>query len=179
MLFHLSRYDFRLPRYRRVKQRVIFDRLPSPSLSLTRISRSHLASLTYPKVQTSDRRDSWKTHFPGRINRSLDSATIHSLYPKRYGYFESLYLGNELRYRDNSKSGFNGMLFSISWVGFDNKIFNSLLYTFYKKSQTREWNDLYKDLNILANDQNKLRSTFRNNKKLTSYVTYIKDIDTE
>lgn len=71
------------------------------------------------------------------------------------------------------------MLFSISWVGFDNKIFNSLLYTFYKKSQTREWNDLYKDLNTLANDQNKLRSTFRNNKKLTSYVTYIKDIDTE
>ena len=71
------------------------------------------------------------------------------------------------------------MLFSISWVGFDNKIFNSLLYTFYKRSQTREWNDLYKDLNTLASDQNKLRSPFRNNKKLTSYVTYIKDMDTE
>ena len=57
-LFHLSRYDFRLPRYRRVKQKVIFNRLLSPSLSLTRTSRSHLRSLTYPKLQTSGRRDS-------------------------------------------------------------------------------------------------------------------------
>ena len=86
---------------------------------------------------------------------------------KRYEYFESLYLGNRLKYRDNSKSGFNGMLFSTSWVGFDDKIFNLLFYTFYKKSQTREWNDLYKDLSTLVSDQNKLRSTFRNNKKIS------------
>ena len=57
-LFHLSRYDFRLPRYRRVEQKVIFNRLLSPSLSLTRTSRSHLVSLAYPKLQTSGRRDS-------------------------------------------------------------------------------------------------------------------------
>ena len=30
-LFHLSRYDFRLPSYRRVKRKVIFNRLLSPS----------------------------------------------------------------------------------------------------------------------------------------------------
>ena len=60
MLFHSSRYDFRFPRYRRVKKKVIFNRLLSLSLTLTRISRSHLGLLTYPKLQTSDRRDSWK-----------------------------------------------------------------------------------------------------------------------
>ena len=53
-VFGPSRYDFRFPRYRRVKKRVIFNRLLSPSLSLTRTSRSHLASLTYLNLQTSD-----------------------------------------------------------------------------------------------------------------------------
>ena len=33
MLFHLSRYDFRFPRYLRVKKRIIFNRLLFPSLS--------------------------------------------------------------------------------------------------------------------------------------------------
>ena len=36
MSFRLSRYDLWLPRYRRLKKRVIFDRLLSPSLSLIR-----------------------------------------------------------------------------------------------------------------------------------------------
>ena len=58
--FHSSRYDFRLPRYRRAKEKVIFNRLLPPFLSLIRVSRSHLHSPTYPKLQTSDRRDSWK-----------------------------------------------------------------------------------------------------------------------
>ena len=38
------------------------------------------------------------------------------------GHFESLYLDNGLRYRDKTKSDFNGMVFSISWTAFD-KIF--------------------------------------------------------
>ena len=53
-LFRLSRYDFRFPRYRRAKKIVIFNRFPSPSLSLTR--DIYLARI-YPKLQTSDRRD--------------------------------------------------------------------------------------------------------------------------
>ena len=59
-LFHSFRYDFRLSRYRRAKRRVIFNRLLSPSLLLIRTSRSHFALLTYPKLQTSDKHDSWK-----------------------------------------------------------------------------------------------------------------------
>ena len=61
-VFGPSRYDFRLPRYRRVKKEVIFNRLLSPSLSLIRTSRSRLASLTYLNLQTSDGRDSWKNN---------------------------------------------------------------------------------------------------------------------
>ena len=61
-LFGPSRYDFRLPRYRRAKKEVIFNRLLSPSLSLIRTSRSRLASLTYLNLQTSDGRDSWKNN---------------------------------------------------------------------------------------------------------------------
>ena len=45
-LFDSSRYDSRLPSYRRAKGKVIFDRLLSPSLS-------RLVSLTYPKLETS------------------------------------------------------------------------------------------------------------------------------
>ena len=116
-LFDLFRYDFRFPRYRRVKERVIFNRLLSSFLSHTRNSRSHLVSLTYTKFQTSDRRDSRKsrsTQFPGKIYRSLDGATIHNFCTfEHYGYFESLYLGNRLRYREKSKSGFIGMVSSI------------------------------------------------------------------
>ena len=34
-------------------------------------------------------------------------------YVKRYGNFESLYLGNGLRYRDKTKRDLNGTIFSI------------------------------------------------------------------
>ena len=51
MLFYSFRYRFWLPRYRRVKKRLIFNRLRSLSLSLIRTSRSRLVSLTYPKRQ--------------------------------------------------------------------------------------------------------------------------------
>ena len=80
-LFDLSRYDFRLPRYRRVKGRVIFNHLPSPSLSLTRTSRSRLVSLTCPKSQTSDRRISQKERVVRNSRkkyRSLDRGPIHN-----------------------------------------------------------------------------------------------------
>ena len=80
-LFDLSRYDFRLLRYRRVKGKVIFNRLPSPSLSLTRTSRSHFCPLTYPKLQTSGRRDSWKNvvRISKKKYRSVGHGPIHNL----------------------------------------------------------------------------------------------------
>ena len=122
MLFDLSRYDFRLPRYRRVKTKAIFNRLLSPSFSLTRNFHSHLVSLTYPKLQTSDRRDSWKNVvFPGK---NVGHEPIHNICVKRYVNFKPLYLGNRLRYRDKSKSEFNGMVSSIFWVDFNIKIFS-------------------------------------------------------
>ena len=113
--FRLFRYDFRFPRYRRVKERIIFNRLLTLSLSLIRISRSHLVSLTYPKSQTSDRRDSWKNVVRTfKKNRSLDGATIQILYClKCYEHFTFLYLGNKLRYRDESKRDFNGVIYCI------------------------------------------------------------------
>ena len=81
-LFHLSRYHFRFPRYRRAKQRVIFNRSLFLSLSLIRTSRSHLLSLTYLKLQTSDRRDSRKNVVrASKIYRSIDGATIHIFSP--------------------------------------------------------------------------------------------------
>ena len=81
-LFHLSRYRFRFPRYRRAKQRVIFNRSLFLSLSLIRTSRSRLLSLTYLKLQTSDRRDSRKNVVrASKIYRSIDGATIHIFSP--------------------------------------------------------------------------------------------------
>lgn len=79
--FHLSRYDFRLPRYRRVKKKVIFNRLLPPSLSPIRISRSHLLSPTYPKLQTRVRRDSWKSvvRISKKKCRSVGYGSIHDL----------------------------------------------------------------------------------------------------
>ena len=127
-LFHLSRYHFRFPRYRRAKQRVIFNRSLFLSLSLIRTSRSHLLSLTYLKLQTSDRRDSRKNVVrASKIYRSIDGATIHIFCTivKHHGHFESLYLGNGSRYRDEWKTDFNGMVSSIFWVHFDDKIVNS------------------------------------------------------
>ena len=127
MLFDLSRYNFRLPRYRRVKTKAIFNRLLSPSFSLTRNFHSHLVSLTYPKLQTSDRRDSWKNVvFPGK---NVGHEPIHNICVKRYVNFKPLYLGNRLRYRDKSKSEFNGMVSSIFRVDFKAKIFNSLSFS--------------------------------------------------
>ena len=114
MLFHLSRSDFRFSRYRRVKRRVIFNRLISLSLSLTRISRSHFVSLTYTKLQISGRRNSWKDVV--RVSRKkmqVRDPFITSALCKCYGHFKSLYLGNQLRYRDKSKRDFNGIIFSI------------------------------------------------------------------
>ena len=123
-LFRLSRYDFRLPRYRRVKRRIIFHRLLSPSSSLIRISRSHLVSLTYLKLQTSDRRDSWKNVgcISRNVYRSLTAPTLR--YVTRYGNFECLYLGNGLRYQDGSKSDLIGTISSTFPTGFDHKILN-------------------------------------------------------
>ena len=71
--FHLSRYNFRLPRYRRVKERVISGRLLSPSLSLTRTSRSHLAHTDLSQI--ADKRQTEflekRITFPGKISRSV------------------------------------------------------------------------------------------------------------
>ena len=64
-LFCLSRYNFRLPRYRRVKRKVIFNRLLAP---------------IHFNVQTNGRHDSWKTvrtHFQEKI---WVTAPIHNLH---------------------------------------------------------------------------------------------------
>ena len=58
---------------------------------------------------------------------------------KRCGYFNSLYLGNRLRYRDNSKREFNGMIFSISWVCFKDDIFSFSSRFLYEKSNLHLW----------------------------------------
>ena len=118
--FHSSRYNFRLPRYRRVKKRVIFNRLPSLSLSLTRTSRSHLLSLTYPKFQTSDRRDSWKSTVNVKVSRKNK---VHSWISSHRLKREILilYLSNRLRYRDKTKSDFNGMSIPIFWANYNVK----------------------------------------------------------
>ena len=135
-LFHLFRYRFQFPRYRRVKERVIFNRLRFSSLSHTRISRSRFIPLTYLKLQTSDSRDSWKNviratpgnsvHISKKRCRSLDRGPIHNPYATLIvtGHFESLYLDIQLRYRDKTKTDFNGTVSFISCGWFHDKIFN-------------------------------------------------------
>ena len=75
--FHSSRYDFRLPRYRRAKTRLIFNRLLPPSSLLRRTSRSHLASLTYPKLEASVSRKKYRSVCRGPIRnlRAILNAT--------------------------------------------------------------------------------------------------------
>ena len=106
-LFHSFRYDFRLPRYRRAKTRLIFNRLLPPSSLLRRTSRSHLASLTYPKLEASVSRKKY---------RSVCRGPIHNIRAVLRN-FESLYLSNELRYRDKSKSRFESTVSPIFWTG--------------------------------------------------------------
>ena len=84
MRFHLSRYDFRLPRYRRAKRKVIFDRLLSLSFSLTRISRSRLVSLTYPKLPDKQQLRFLEIALPGKKSRSVGRGPIHNFFPTRY-----------------------------------------------------------------------------------------------
>ena len=52
-LFDSSRYDFRFPRYRRVKRKIIFNRLLSPSSSDNRISRSRSPDWPIPNSRQS------------------------------------------------------------------------------------------------------------------------------
>ena len=116
---------------------------------LTRISRSHLVSLIYPKLQTSDRRNSWKNvvRISTKKCRSVTRGPIHNFCAsfKHHGNFESLYLGNRLRYRDNSKSDFNGTIFSTCRMDFDDKIFTFFSLFFHTKNQSAfiTFNNLY------------------------------------
>ena len=120
-LFDLSRYDFRFPRYRRAKKKVIFNRLPSlrPCRLFGPLAR---ASSLWPNPNSRQATDAipgktWEA-FPRKICRSLTRESIHNLCTvfKRHGHFESLYLGNRSRYRDEPKSDFDSMLSSIFWV---------------------------------------------------------------
>ena len=80
-LFDLSQYDFRFPRYRRTKKRVIFNCLLSPSLLFTGTSRSHLVSLTYPEFQTNTD-EILSTHIirvSRKIYRSVGRVPVHNL----------------------------------------------------------------------------------------------------
>ena len=122
--FHLLRYHFRFPRYRRVKKRVIFDRLPSPSFSF--YSKLSLAPSLTDLSQTADKRqtrflEKRSTHFQEEIQ------VIHN----RYENFELSYLDNRLRYRDKTKRDFNGTVSSIPRVDFnDISIFPHVFFPF-------------------------------------------------
>ena len=120
MHFRLSANNSRFPRYRRVKESVIFDRfLLSPYSDL---SLALLASLTYSRLQTSDRHNSWKNIilrfleeyvFPEKKRcRSLGRGFIRSCL-NGMEILQSLYLANRLRYRNKTKSDFNGTVSSI------------------------------------------------------------------
>ena len=132
-LFDSSRYDFRFPRYRRVKKEVIFNRLLSSSSSLIRTSRSHLASLTYLNLQTSDGRDSWKNN-SARFQEEMQvsGSRTHSQFLTLN--FKPLYLGDHLIYRDETKRGFNVMAFSVIRIDFDDKSVNYFSHFFQQKN---------------------------------------------
>lgn len=51
---------------------------------------------------------------------------------KYYGHFEPLYLDNQSRYRNETKRRFNGMVLSISWPSFDERIYSSF-FVFFKR----------------------------------------------
>lgn len=52
-----------------------------------------------------------------------------------YRDFESLYLGNESRYSDEWKSGFDSMIPCTFWTDFDDKIFYVFSRCLHKNSQ--------------------------------------------
>ena len=94
--FCLSRYNFRFPRYRRVKRKLIFNRFQIPAKYY-----KFLEKRTFRKKYSQVR-------------------SRHALCLKRY---ESLYLDNRLRYRNESKRSFGVTILSVSRVDFDGKIF--------------------------------------------------------
>ena len=81
-LFDLSQYDFRFPRYRRAKKKVIFNRLPSlrPCRLFGPLAR---ASSLWPNPNSRQATDAipgktWEA-FPRKICRSLTRESIHNL----------------------------------------------------------------------------------------------------
>ncbi|XP_031776461.1 uncharacterized protein LOC116415607 [Apis florea] len=83
MPFHSLCYDFRFPRYHRVKKRQMAEAIPEGK----------------------------RMQFQKEI--SITGLVRNLCYNfKHYGHFERLYLGNRLRYRDESKSESNGMVSS-------------------------------------------------------------------
>ena len=131
-LFDSSRYDFRFPRYRRAKGKVIFLIVCHPCRSLVAGSRSLSLGLsqTPDEWQTTrflEKRSS--THFPGIICRPVGRELIHNLRVASniiiYGFFEpplAPYIS--AIDRDKTKSGSNDTVSSIfPRVGFKDAIF--------------------------------------------------------
>ena len=112
-LFHLSRYHFRFPRYHRIKKRIIFNLRPCCLLG----SLARTSTLTYPKLQTSGRRDSWKKIV--RISRKNEGRElIHNFTTVLNGHFESLYLSNQSSYQNKIKTDINCYIFLYFLNGF-------------------------------------------------------------
>ena len=144
-LFDLSSYDFRFRRYPRVKERVIFNRLLSPFFSFLLGSLALADLYQVPdKWQTRfpERHDSWKdvVHISRKKCRSLVGGSIHNFctHNSRSGNFESSYLGNRSRYRDESKSGFIWYGFPYALSGFWWEKFSFFLFwQFYNNTKSR------------------------------------------
>lgn len=100
-----------------------------------------LARITDLSQSSDNRNDSWKN--TAHISKKKRSWLIHNIYLKRSKYFESLYLGNRLRYRDKIKSGFNAKAFFIfrARQNLMRKFF--LSYFFLYKMQTNSVYMLY------------------------------------
>ena len=78
-LFHLSRYDFRFPRYPHVKKRIIFNRLLFPSLShirtLQELSLIYLRNLI--KIRETLNRYNFEDNNPRSMGeRSLETGNL-------------------------------------------------------------------------------------------------------
>lgn len=119
MLSHSSRYDFPLPRYRRVKGRLIFNRFYfRPFRLFGPLVRTNL-SQTADKRQTGflekGRTRFLEKHSTPFQEKGSRSVAIHNLraVSSVVENFDSLYFGNRLRYRNEWKKDFNGKAFPI------------------------------------------------------------------
>ena len=126
-LSHLSRYDFRFPRYRRAKTKVIFNR--SSISILVAYSDLSLAPRLTDLPQSTNA-------IPGRtvVSRKKYRSRTHSQSILNATKISNPYIS--ATNRDESKSNFNGIVFlSILWLNLDDKI----LFSRKNKSFCSRW----------------------------------------